>query len=276
MGSRRFSWPAGMPLRYVRAMQRRPLIAGNWKMHKLPSEGVHWAGDFLAGLEPLQPLHCDVALMVPFTHLHGMARVTFGTSVALGSQDVSAHEQGAYTGEVSAAMVADTGAAYAVVGHSERRQYHHEDDATVREKVKRAAAAGLVPVLCVGETREQRDAGRAMEVVLGQLRGALQGVEVPSPDRLVVAYEPVWAIGTGLTATAGDAQEMCAAVRGELRALVPGGDAVRVLYGGSMKPDNAGDLLAQPDVDGGLVGGASLSTDDLLAIVAACDPGRKR
>lgn len=251
-------------------MQRRPLIAGNWKMHKLPSEAAAWTRELLAGLEGLQPLACDVALMVPFTHLPVMARVAFGTPLALGSQDVSAHEEGAYTGEVSAAMVADTGAVYAVVGHSERRQYHREDDALVREKVRRAAAAGLVPVLCVGETREQRDAGQALDVVLRQLRGALEGLELPSPDGLVVAYEPVWAIGTGLTATAADAQEMCAAVRAELRRLVPGGDAVRVLYGGSMKPSNAGELLAEPDVDGGLVGGASLQVADLLAIVAAC------
>src|SRR5690606_18908563 len=176
-------------------MQRRPLVAGNWKMHKLPSEAVAWTRELLAELEGMTPLPCDVALMVPFTHLPGMARLTFGTPVALGSQDVSAHEEGAYTGEVSAAMVADTGAVYAVVGHSERRQYHREDDALVREKVRRAAAAGLVPVLCVGETREQRDAGRAAEVVLTQLRGALEGFELASPDRLVVAYEPVWAIG---------------------------------------------------------------------------------
>lgn len=250
-------------------MDRRPLVAGNWKMHKLPSEAPAWTREFLAGLAGLEPLACDVALMVPFTHLAGMARLAFGTPVALGSQDVSAHAEGAYTGEVSAAMVADTGAAYAVVGHSERRQYHREDDAVVREKVARALEAGLVPVLCVGETREQRDAGRAREVVLAQLRGALAGLDGVSPERLVVAYEPVWAIGTGLTATAADAQEMCAGVRAELADLVPGGEAVRVLYGGSMKPSNAAELLAQPDVDGGLVGGASLSAPDLLAIVAA-------
>src|SRR5690606_38490966 len=242
----------------VGRMDRRPLVAGNWKMHKLPSEAPAWTREFLAGLAGLEPLACDVALMVPFTHLAGMARLTFGTPVALGSQDVSAHAEGAYTGE-----------AYAAVGHSERRQYHREDDAVVREKVARALEAGLVPVLCVGETREQRDAGRAREVVLAQLRGALAGLDGVSPERLVVAYEPVWAIGTGLTATAADAQEMCAGVRAELADPVPGGEAVRVLYGGSMKPSNAAELLAQPDVDGGLVGGASLSAPDLLAIVAA-------
>ncbi len=254
--------------RYLGRMDRRPLIAGNWKMHKLPSEAAAWSRELVAGLERLEPLGCDVALMVPFTHLPGMARHAFGTPVALGSQDVSAHAEGAYTGEVSAAMVADTGAAYAVVGHSERRQYHREDDDLVAAKLRRAADAGLIPVLCVGETRDQRDAGNALDVVLGQLRGALRNSGLAAED-LVVAYEPVWAIGTGLTATADDAQEMCAAVRRELGALVPGGDAVRVLYGGSMKPQNAAELLAQPDVDGGLIGGASLEVGDLLAIVAA-------
>ena len=248
---------------------RRPLIAGNWKMHKTPSEATSWTREFLAHLEGLEPLACDVALMVPFTHLTGMARLTFGTALQLGSQDVSAHDEGAYTGEVSAAIVKDTGAAFAVVGHSERRQYHAEDDALVRAKLERALGAGLVPVLCVGESREQRDAGEARSVVLTQLRGALDGVAIGSADQLVVAYEPVWAIGTGLTATAGDAQEMCSAVREELRRLLQGGEDVRVLYGGSMKPSNAAELLAQPDVDGGLIGGASLIAADLLDIVRA-------
>ncbi len=252
-------------------MTRRPLIAGNWKMHKTPSEAASWTREFLAELAALEPLACDVALMVPFTHLPGMARLTFGTPLGLGSQDVSRHEEGAYTGEVSAAMVKDTGAGYAVVGHSERRQYHAEDDATVRAKLGRALEEGLTPILCVGESREQRDAGAAAAVVLGQLRGALDGVRVGGAGDLVVAYEPVWAIGTGLTATAADAQEMCAAVRAELARLLPGGESIRVLYGGSMKPDNAAELLAQPDVDGGLIGGASLVATDLLSIIGSAN-----
>ncbi len=257
--------------RYLDAMTRRPLIAGNWKMHKTPSEAASWTREFLAELAALEPLACDVALMVPFTHLPGMARLSFGSPLALGSQDVSRHDQGAFTGEVSAAMVKDTGATYAVVGHSERRQYHAEDDATVRAKLGRALDEGLTPILCVGESREQRDAGEAAAVVLGQLRGALSGVRIGGPDDLVVAYEPVWAIGTGLTATASDAQEMCAAVREELGNLLPGGLGIRVLYGGSMKPDNAAELLARPDVDGGLIGGASLVAADLLAIIGSAN-----
>jgi len=251
---------------------RRPLIAGNWKMHKTPSEAASWTREFLADLAALEPLRCDLALMVPFTHLPGMARLTFGTALQLGSQDVSAHEEGAYTGEVSAAMVKDTGAAYAVIGHSERRQYHAEGDELVRAKLERALAADLVPVLCVGESRDQRDAGEARSVVLSQLRGALEGVHVESADRLVVAYEPVWAIGTGLTATADDAQEMCVAVRDELGRLLSDGVDVRVLYGGSMKPSNAEELLAQTDVDGGLIGGASLVAADLLDMIRATPP----
>lgn len=248
---------------------RRLLIAGNWKMHKTPSEATSWAREFLGELAGLEPLGCDVALMVPFTHLPGMARLAFGSQLALGSQDVSAHAEGAYTGEVSAAMVQDTGAVYAVVGHSERREYHSEDDELVRAKLERAMSAGLVPVLCVGESRAQRDAGEAVDVVLTQLRAALRGVDVGSADELVVAYEPVWAIGTGLTATSADAQEMCAALRADLGSLLPVGRDVRVLYGGSMKPSNAAELLAQPDVDGGLIGGASLVAADLLDIVRA-------
>jgi len=264
---------------------RRPLIAGNWKMHKLPSEAQSWTREFLAALETLsgaggdsgdnrdsgnRGLACDVALAVPFTHLLGMARLTFGSALALGSQDVSAHEQGAYTGEVAAAMVKDCGATYAVVGHSERRAYHAEDDALINQKLVRSFEAGLVPILCVGETREQRDAGDAEEVVIGQLHEALAGVSSQAAADLVVAYEPVWAIGTGLTATAADAQDMCAAVRRQLASQLPEhADAIRIVYGGSMKPSNAVELLAQPDIDGGLIGGASLARDDLLEIVRA-------
>lgn len=253
---------------------RRPLIAGNWKMHKLPSEANSWTRDFLAGLaeriDDRQPLPCDIALAVPFTHLSGMARQAFGSRLALGAQDVSAHVEGAHTGEVSAAMVKDVGARYVIVGHSERRAHHHEDDALIKQKLLRCLEAGLIPILCVGESRDQRDAGEAESVVVGQLTGALEGVEIPAPDRLVVAYEPVWAIGTGLTATADDAQDMSATVRGHLATLLRGlAEEIRILYGGSMKPGNADELLARPDIDGGLIGGASIAQDDLLAIIAS-------
>lgn len=249
----------------------RALIAGNWKMHKLPSEAAAWLRELLARLP--QGNHAgpaEVALLVPFTHLQGLAKLAFGTGLGIGAQDLSSHSEGAYTGEVSGAMLTDAGASYVIVGHSERRAYHHEDDAVVRAKVAAARSAGLVPILCVGESRSERDAGTANEVVLRQLRGALHDVAVDDPATLVVAYEPVWAIGTGLTATADDAQQMCAVIRAALRERYGAtGNDVRVLYGGSMKPANAVELLAKPDIDGGLIGGASLEVADLLAIAAA-------
>ncbi|MBW7916463.1 MAG: triose-phosphate isomerase [Trueperaceae bacterium] len=248
----------------------QPLIAGNWKMNRLPSEAVSWTRELLARLDRAPVEAGELALIVPYTHLPAMTSLAFGTQVALGAQDVSAHEEGAYTGEVSAAMLADLGTRYVVVGHSERRAYHGEDDALVNAKAARVMAHGMVPIVCVGEQRAERDAGRAEEVVLGQVERALQGLAPADPAALVVAYEPVWAIGTGLTATAADAAAMGAAIRRLLRRLLPTvADGVRLLYGGSMKPGNAAELLAQPDVNGGLIGGASLQLDDYLAIAAA-------
>lgn len=246
----------------------RPLIAGNWKMNKLPSEATTWLSAFLEGLERVPHDHCDILLNVPATHLAPMAALAHGTDVALGAQDLSAHSEGAYTGDVSGAMLRDAGARFVIVGHSERRAYHAEDDATVHAKLVRAMADGLVPILCVGEREDERLAGRARDVVLSQLRADLAGIAVAGAEALVVAYEPVWAIGTGRTATADDAQEMGAAIREELVARYGDtGAAVRILYGGSMKPTNAAELMARADVNGGLIGGASLDTDQLLAIV---------
>ena len=248
----------------------KPLIAGNWKMHKTPSDGVAWLDELLEALEGAAHGHADLLLCVPFPHIPDMARATEGASVAIGAQDVSAHAEGAYTGEVSAAMVRDAGAMWTIVGHSERRQYHREDDALVRAKLGAALDEGLRTILCIGESEAQRSAGEAEEVVLAQLRAALDGIAVDAADDLVIAYEPVWAIGTGLTATADDAQEMGSTIRRALDASLPAvGASVRILYGGSMKPGNAAELLAKPDVDGGLIGGASLHVDDLLGIVAA-------
>lgn len=250
----------------------KPLIAGNWKMNRVPSESVAWLRGLLARLDTLPDLgnRSELLLCAPFTHLPGMAEAAFGWPISLGAQDVSQHAEGAYTGEVSAAMLADLGVRYVIVGHSERRQYHQEDDATVAAKARQALANGLTPIVCVGENRADRDAGRATEVVLGQLAGSLQGVSPAAAEQLVVAYEPVWAIGTGLTATAEDAQAMSASIRDALLEHLPSlGAAVRVLYGGSMKPANAAELLAKPDINGGLIGGASLQIDDLLAIEAA-------
>lgn len=249
---------------------RTPLIAGNWKMHKTPSEALTWIGAFLAALDEEPQRDVDVLLNVPATHVTGLAARTRGGSVGIGGQDLSAHDEGAYTGEISGAMLRDAGASHVIVGHSERRALHHEDDALVGRKVRAARRHGLVPILCIGESERERDDGRQHEVVLHQLSTALEGLDLPSADALVVAYEPVWAIGTGRTATAADAQEMCARIRDAFRGGFPEhADAVRILYGGSMKPGNAEELLREDDIDGGLIGGASLQVDDLTAIVRA-------
>jgi triosephosphate isomerase len=246
---------------------RRPLIAANWKMHKLPSEAAGWLAELLAALP--RGDRAEVLLNVPATHLAPMAGGLDGR-VALGGQDLSAHDQGAYTGEISGAMLRDAGATYVIVGHSERRAFHKETDDLVNAKVLAARRNRLVPILCVGETEDERDAGAAESVVLRQLEGALRGIGLSDAGELVVAYEPVWAIGTGRTATADDAQQMCATVRKALEATFPPhAQGIRVLYGGSMRPANAAELLAQPDVDGGLIGGASLEVADLAAIARA-------
>ncbi len=247
---------------------RRPLIAGNWKMHKTPSEALAWLGAFLSGLEATPHEGVDVLLAVPSTHVAALAARAKGSPISLAGQDLSAHDEGAYTGEVSGAMLADAGASHVVVGHSERRAYHHESDALIHDKLTAARRHGLVPILCIGEREDERDADRAEQVVLGQLRAALDGLDLDGPDELVIAYEPVWAIGTGRTATADDAQAMSAAIRDAIRADRPElADGLRILYGGSMKPTNAAELLARPDVDGGLIGGASLDVEALLKIV---------
>lgn len=258
------------------AGMRTPLIAGNWKMHKLPSEAVTWARELLTALEGGRRGQAELVLNVPSTHIAPLfaalseAPTNDAGGVTLGAQDLSAHDEGAYTGEVSGAMLRDAGAHYTIVGHSERREYHHEDDALVNAKVRAALRHGLRPILCVGETADQRDAGAAEDVVLTQLRAALRDVPEGAAGELVVAYEPVWAIGTGRNATAEDAQAMCSAVRAELARLYPEvGAGLRVLYGGSMNPGNAAELLARPDIDGGLVGGASLDVANLLAILEA-------
>ena len=247
---------------------RTPLVAGNWKMHKTPSEARVWFNEFLDELGAVPP-GVEVAVLPSFPLLPVAAEELAGSGVAFGAQDVSAHTWGAYTGEVAALQVADLGARYAVVGHSERRRYWQESSELVAAKTARALEAGLTPVLCVGEPLEARERGEAEGFVLDQLRRSLQGVEPAGPDRLVVAYEPVWAIGTGRTATPNDAEAMAMAIREELAARYGAAFAerVRVLYGGSIKPENFAAILARPNVDGGLVGGASLEVASFLTLV---------
>jgi triosephosphate isomerase len=238
------------------------LIAGNWKMHMLRAQAAELAAGVRDGA---QGLACDLLVCPPFTALETVARVLAGSNVAVGGQDCHAQLQGAHTGEISAAMVRDAGATWVILGHSERRQNHGETDEMVREKVLAAAAAGLSPIVCVGETEDQRMSGQETEVVGWQIAGSL-----PKPFAGVVAYEPVWAIGTGRNATEQDVATMHAFIREELtRQFGEAGNGIRILYGGSMRPANAASLLAVPHVGGGLVGGASLKAEDFLAIARA-------
>ena len=248
---------------------RRPLVAGNWKMHGLCENAERLAAEIRWALAAAPP-PVEVVLCPPYTALAAVGAVLDGGEIALGGQDLHHEREGAFTGEVSGAMLEDLGCRFVIVGHSERRTLFGEDDATVGRKVRAAIEAGLVPILCVGETLDERARGRTREFIERQLRAALGGLR-PAPERLVVAYEPVWAIGTGQNASAAEAQEAHAWLRAAAREHA--GDrlaaGLRILYGGSVKPDNARGLFAGDDVDGGLIGGGSLVADDFVAIVHA-------
>ena len=252
--------------------KRKAVIAGNWKMNNTPTE----AGLLLEALIPgVQGADCEVVVCVPFTDLCNVVAKCAGTNVHVGAQNVHFEKSGAYTGEVSADMLVDLGVEYVVIGHSERRQYFAETDETVNKRAKAALAAGLKPIICVGESLAQREQGVTEELVRMQVKIALGGVSAEQLKNVVIAYEPVWAIGTGRTATADQAQEVCAAIRKVVGELY-GEDAARgltVQYGGSMNAENAAELLAKPDVDGGLIGGASLKADQFAVIVDAATKG---
>jgi triosephosphate isomerase len=243
---------------------RKQLVVGNWKMF-----GSHTANaELLAGIVGGRPYLADVAVCVPFPYLSEAAVALAATDVRWGAQDCSPHEQGAYTGEVSAAMLREFGCRYAIVGHSERRQYHAESDQLVADKAKAALAQGVTPIVCVGETLAQREAGQTEAVVKRQLSVVIHAL-AHCAGEVVVAYEPVWAIGTGKTATPEQAQAVHALLRAQLAAATPRAADMKILYGGSVKPDNAATLFAQADIDGGLVGGASLKAADFVAICRA-------
>ncbi|PXW22653.1 triose-phosphate isomerase [Paraburkholderia caballeronis] len=248
--------------------QRPALVVGNWKMHGRLAGNAVLLQHVAQGARAL-PQDVRVGVCVPFPYLPQAQALLDGSPVAWGAQDVSAHEQGAYTGEVAAEMVAEFGAAYAIVGHSERRAYHGESPELVATKTQRALAAGLTPIVCVGETLEQREADATRDVVGAQLDAVLAVLSADDAARIVVAYEPVWAIGTGKSATSEQAQEVHAFLRERLAAKGAQVADVPLLYGGSVKPDNAVELFRQPDIDGGLIGGASLKDADFLAICAA-------
>jgi triosephosphate isomerase (TIM) len=245
----------------------RPLVAGNWKMNGLQAS----AGELdaiAAGVAAGEAGRAEVLVCPPFTLIAPFAWRAKDKPVAIGGQDCHPDPSGAHTGDVAAAMLRDAGATYVIVGHSERRIDHHETDALVRRKAEAALAAGLVPIVCIGETRAEREAGKTLEVVGTQLRGSLP--DGATPDRLVVAYEPVWAIGTGLTPTAADVKQVHDDIRAGLaEALGASASAVRILYGGSVKPGNCQELMAVDNVDGALVGGASLKAADFVGIAAA-------
>jgi triosephosphate isomerase len=249
----------------------RPLVAGNWKMNGLrAARGV--LRDIAAGYTPGLRAKADLLVCPPATLVHEFARNAVGTRIGIGGQDCHGQENGAFTGDISAEMLADAGAVAVIVGHSERRQYHAERNEDVRAKAVAARRAGLYAVVCVGESRAERDAGRTLAIVREQLEGSVP--EEAVAHDLVIAYEPVWAIGTGLTPTAADVAEVHTAIRTELSRIIGQSEAgrVRILYGGSVKPANAAELMAVPNVDGALVGGASLTAADFLAIAGAYLP----
>jgi len=245
---------------------RRPLMAGNWKMHKTTGQARDLASALVAGAKDDR---VEVMIAPPFTALATVAGVLAGSPVQLGAQNLYPAPEGAYTGEVSPAMLVDLGVSYAILGHSERRQIFGESDEFIRQKVAAALEAGLKPVLCVGETLDQRRAGETTAVVEGQLHNCLKGLEAGSAGSLTIAYEPVWAIGTGQTATAAQAEEVHRFIRTWLAGRFDNGlaNSVRILYGGSVKADNVRELMSEPDIDGALVGGASLDARSFLAIV---------
>ena len=247
-------------------MARRKFVCGNWKMHKTSSEAVALVRELRQRLNT----QAQVAVAPPFTALAKVKEALVGSPIQLFGQNCHWEKQGAFTGEVSAPMLAELGCDGVILGHSERRQLFGETDESVSRKLKAALEAQLHPIVCVGETLQEREAGRTWEVVSRQVRGALGGLDAAALRKITLAYEPVWAIGTGRTATTAQAQEVHAQIRGLLRELggAPVADAVRIQYGGCVKPENAAELLSQPDIDGALVGGASLKAEDFARIVA--------
>jgi triosephosphate isomerase len=245
-------------------------MAGNWKMNLNHLEANKLVQHLAHALGEKELAQVEVAVLPPFTDIRTVQTAVDGDkwNIRYGAQDISPHPGGAYTGEVSGAMLGKLGCSYAVVGHSERRQYHHETDALVNAKAKAALANDIAPILCIGEGLEIREAGHHVEHTLAQLDAGLAGLTSDQVARVVIAYEPIWAIGTGRTATPEDAQEVVGAIRARLRQTHPTvADSVRILYGGSVKANNIAGIMAQPDIDGALVGGASISADEFVAIV---------
>lgn len=247
-------------------MTRKPIIAGNWKMNNTKAQ----ATELINALKPLvKDAECDVVICVPYTVIETAAKLTAGTNIKVGAENIAWADKGAFTGEVSAAMLKELGAEYVVIGHSERRQYFGETDESVNKRTLQALKEGFKPIVCVGETLSEREGGETEAVCKRQVLGAFAGISSADAEKTVVAYEPVWAIGTGKTATSAQAQETISYIRGVLKSLYGAETAekIRIQYGGSMNPANAKELMAQPDIDGGLIGGASLKAPDFSAVV---------
>ncbi len=246
---------------------RKPLIAGNWKMHKTINEAI----DLVNGIkrELLDFESADIAVCPAFTALSSVWEVLINTNIKLGAQNLYWEAKGAFTGEISCDMLKDCGCYYVIIGHSERRKYFHETDETVNKRIKAALASGLFPIVCVGETLEEREGEKTISVVKNQLQGAFNGFSNEEVDKIVIAYEPVWAIGTGKTATPQQAGEVHAFIRGWVRENFSdaGAGSIRILYGGSVKPSNIKELMNEADIDGALVGGACLDADSFVSIV---------
>ena len=245
---------------------RIPFIAGNWKMHKTAAEARAFAEEFKALYKDTD---VKTAICAPFVHLAILKEAFAGTDIKVGAQNAHFEDQGAFTGEISVKMLEDIGVDYCIIGHSERRQYFAETDETVNKKLKKLFEGPIVPILCVGEVLEERDAGREKEVVGGQIRADLEGIAADDVRKLVIAYEPVWAIGTGRTATPEQANEMCGYIREVVSELYDDDVAcdLTIQYGGSMKPANATELMAMEEIDGGLIGGSSLKADEFMQII---------
>lgn len=245
---------------------RKPIIAGNWKMNMTPDQ----AKELVTALIPLvSDAACEVVVCPPFVDLCTVSSLVKGTNVKLGCQNIHWAEKGAFTGEISADMLKAFGVEYAIIGHSERRQYFGETDEGVNKRAKAAIAAGITPIICVGETLEQRENGVTEAIVTAQTKGALDGIDAADVKGIVIAYEPIWAIGTGKTATKEDANATIAVIRGAIKEVFGSevSEAVRIQYGGSMNPKNATELMSMPEIDGGLIGGASLKAEDFSKVV---------
>lgn len=246
---------------------RRPIIAGNWKMNNTIADTKALVKDLIPLVKDAK---CDVVICTPYTDLAAAVEATAGTNIRVGAENVHWAEKGAFTGEISAKMLTELGVEYVIIGHSERRQYFGETDETVNMRVKAALAAGLKPIICVGELLEERESGKTAEVVTRQTKAAFKDIDKDELDNIVIAYEPVWAIGTGKTATAQDANDTIKVIRdtmAELYCPKCAEERVRIQYGGSMNPKNASELMAMPEIDGGLIGGASLKAEDFSKVV---------